>query len=311
MISLIICSRNRAGPLAATLAALDLLAGQIKVPFELLVVDNASSDQTQKTIVETTFRFLRPKYVFCGERGLSNARHAGIDAAKGSIIAFLDDDVRPEANWLDELVEPLIDQRADITTGNVKIAAHLQRPWMTGLHKVWLAAPDTLPINPETVTGANFAFRREVLKKVPRFDNELGAGRLGFWEDTLFAKQAKQAGYRIMGRSNSRMEHHFDSDRLLRRAFLARADGEGKSIAYISWHWDHNAPIPRRSLLLLRKQARLAILRSIRRNDITAVEGAPEWELSLVQTIGYLKQHGIEEQRTRNYTRHGLSKLTV
>ena len=101
------------------------------------------------------------------------------------------------------------------------MAPHLRRPWMTMLHDVMLASTETLAEDaPTNLTGANMAFHRRVLAKVPAFDVELGPGRLGFQDDVLFSKQLERAGYRIQRRFDVRVEHHFDFDRLLRKSFL-------------------------------------------------------------------------------------------
>ena len=49
------------------------------------------------------------------------------------------------------------------------------------------------------LTGANMAFARRVLDKVPGFDRELGPGGLGFCDDTLFSLQLRTAGFRLAG----------------------------------------------------------------------------------------------------------------
>ena len=90
-ISLILCTRDRAGALKGALdavAALDF-AGT----WEVVLVDNGSSDTTKAVIEDFAKKVAFPvRYVHQPIKGLSNARNAGLAAARGAIIAFTDDD---------------------------------------------------------------------------------------------------------------------------------------------------------------------------------------------------------------------------
>ena len=111
---------------------------------------------------------------------------------------------------------------------------------MQPVHRAWLAA--TVLVNkadPECLIGANMAVARKVLDKVPEFDPELGPGRSGLWEDTLFSLQLKRAGYRLGMVENATAEHHFEPFRLSRESFMQRAYNEARSSAYVAWHWKH------------------------------------------------------------------------
>lgn len=73
-------------------------------PWELLLVDNGSTDHTQETI--ESFRSELPiRYIFEPEAGLSNARNRGVDEAHGDFICWTDDDVRISAPWLKSYAE--------------------------------------------------------------------------------------------------------------------------------------------------------------------------------------------------------------
>jgi hypothetical protein len=160
-----------------------------------------------------------------------------------------------------------------------------------------------------TVAGANFAFRRSILDKVPRFDPELGPGRLGFWDDTLFSLQVEQAGFKILAAPLAVVEHHFAPSRLLRSSFLRRAEGEGRCNAYVSWHWGHDPIDSRAKYRALKKKIKLSILRVLRWRECRTEEGCPEWELRLVLSAAYFNQYWMEQRRPRAYAQHGLLKL--
>src|SRR5215470_3907373 len=107
-LSVLICTYNRCQTLAATLES---VAAQVVPPslgWEILVIDNNSSDETRRVVEEFQGRFSnRIRYLFEPEQGLSHARNAGIREAKGEILAFFDDDELADAHWLQNLTANL------------------------------------------------------------------------------------------------------------------------------------------------------------------------------------------------------------
>lgn len=119
MITVIVCTYNRCESLRRTLNSLAQLSAA-DVSWELVVVDNHSKDDTAEVVrrfVENSTFAIR--YVFEINQGLSYARNAGIRAARGEIIAFTDDDVVVDSNWLCELQRTFdqFDQFECITVG--------------------------------------------------------------------------------------------------------------------------------------------------------------------------------------------------
>ncbi len=224
-------------------------------------------------------------------------------------MVFLDDDVRPRSDWLEKLIAPLVTHDCDAVSGAVQIPPHLLRPWMTKSHQAWLASTHYInPADPESAVGANFAVARRVFERVPRFDPDLGPGKLGLWEDTLFSRQLKQAGYRLAFVADATVEHHFARNRLSRRAFIKHGINEGRSSAYVAWHWDHS-PLPNLNLQLLHYRLRLFAKRILNPSEIFRDEGITEWEMDLCCGIAYAKQLKRESRRARLYSQHGLRKL--
>jgi glycosyltransferase involved in cell wall biosynthesis len=308
-VSIIICTRNRAQSLRPTLSSLAEISFPCDLAVELLVVDNGSTDQTREIAQSAEFLSAGVRYVFESNPGLVNARHAGIKAAQGPVIVFLDDDTRPDSGWLERLTEPLITDRADCASGGIRVAPHLRRPWMSKMHHGYLASTEGREeIIREELIGANMAFHRRVLAKVPRFDPELGAGALGFGEDTLFSHQLIKAGFRLAAVPSAVMEHHFDITRLTRRSFLARAKGQGRARAYLAYHWHHVQPAFE-YLEAAKRGLRLVLNRVRRRTAWPHRDGAPEWELAALENYHYRLYLAQLAGTPRKYERHGLVKL--
>jgi glycosyltransferase involved in cell wall biosynthesis len=308
-ISIIICTRNRALHLRRTLDAMGNLSMVPGTSVELVVVDNGSTDNTRAVIESCSLPNMSVRYVRQPEPGLANAKNTGIVCARGDVIAITDDDLIPRPDWLAKLCAPVLNGYADAATGPCVIPSHLNRPWMTDRHRAWMGVISReQPGYVTSALGGNFAFARRVLKAVPGFDPELGAGRLGFGEDTLFSWQLAEAGYRIAFVPDAVLEHHFDPGRLLRRYWLENARQRGRSRAYLDYHWKH-LDIPDAWKQLLRTTLRTCKWRILRWRDCLMHEGCAEWEMSLIVKLHYYK-HYIKLQGTpRAYAKHGLRKL--
>lgn len=103
-ISVIIVTYNRAQMLKE---ALESLTTQSRLPDEVLVVDNNSSDQT-KSVAESFSGRLNINYIFEPVQGTSTARNTGIGHARGNLIIFFDDDCIAERDWLHYMEIPFI-----------------------------------------------------------------------------------------------------------------------------------------------------------------------------------------------------------
>ena len=221
---------------------------------------------------------------------------------------FTDDDIRPPINWISGMCEPIIQRKAQAVAGGVRIANALIRPWMTHLHRSWLASTEWLAASgAQSLVGANMAFSRDVLNQVPRFDHELGPGAAGFGDDGLFASQLLAAGFKIHNSMNVCIEHHFEVSRLKRASWVCAAKQRGESLAYIGHHWEHwGCKLGR--MRLLGAKARLAAWRA-RQTNLIEEDGCSEAELGLIFQLAMIRAHLKESKRERNYERLGLIKV--
>jgi hypothetical protein len=208
------------------------------------------------------------------------------------------------------MCRPILTGAADAVAGGVRVAAHLERPWMEPVHRSWLAATDYIdPRSPQEMVSANMAIGRHVLAKVPAFDPELGHGALGHGEDALFSWQLLRAGFRIAGALDLRAEHHFAPDRLLRPSFRDVAEQRGRTLAYQRHHWEH-WEVPDAARRLRRRLLRFLLARLGWWRPHRSREGMPVWEMLAREELAYLRQWPIESARPRNYERFGLVKRT-
>jgi len=181
-ITVAICTWNRAALLDQTLACLAKLDVPAGLRWELIVVDNNSTDDTALVLAKHSDR-LPLVSLKEAKQGHSHARNRAVAAARGPLVLWTDDDVLVPAHWLAEYVTAAARfPTASWFGGPV-------RPWFESPPPSWIAdnlselgicwalldyGPDVREMKPpEYVYGANIAFRTEVMKRFP-FDPAYG-----------------------------------------------------------------------------------------------------------------------------------------
>ncbi|MCT7356196.1 glycosyltransferase [Streptomyces sp. 15-116A] len=220
--SVVVATRERAGQLAR---ALDSLLAQDHLRFEIVVVDNAPVTDETKELVHRKYGE-RVRYVREPVPGLAVAHNAGLAAAEGEVIAFTDDDVIADPRWLTELTAPFTrDARLGCATGLI-LPARLRTPAQVlleshgGFAKGFTPTtydpedpPRDEPLFPFTAgrfgSGANMAFRTEVLREVGGFDPATGAGTPARGGDDLYGFVRVLAhGHRLHYTPRALVWHH-------------------------------------------------------------------------------------------------------
>ncbi|MGI4792407.1 MAG: glycosyltransferase family 2 protein [Janthinobacterium lividum] len=308
-VSIIICTCNRAEDLRQTLEAIGCLAVPDAYQCDLTVVDNGSTDATASLVQSLTLPNMPLRYLREPRRGKGYAYNSGIAASTGDILLFTDDDVRPPVDWIEGMCGPILRGEADAIAGGIKLAPHLHRPWMKIMHIVWLASTDYLPEGATlALIGANMAFSRHVLERVPQFDVEIGPGAKGHADDTLYSYQLEKAGFRIAMALDTAVIHHLSEDRLTRKAYAAAARKHGEFNAYIQWHWFHSDH-PHPYAGLVRAFLALWAHRLLHLPEWLTSPAVPAWELAPLETFHSARYYLLERKRPRNYEKFGLVKL--
>jgi glucosyl-dolichyl phosphate glucuronosyltransferase len=231
LFTVIVVTHNRAAMLRDTLGALAKLtyAG----PWEVLVVDNGSTDDTRAVAERMAHGYpVVLRYLHESTPGKYFALNTGIRAAQGSLIAATDDDAYPAPDWLTRARDGLDRFGCDYVGGRVY-------PVWRGTPPTWLDArdsivgkvlglqdhgPDPLEYGHGRLTwpiGVNIAYRREVFDRVGVFDGHLGrvAGTLRNQSQREWHLRARAAGIRGMYLPDMVVHHSVEAERLTRRYF--------------------------------------------------------------------------------------------
>lgn len=197
MISVVVCTRNRALSLERFLRHMSVIKQDPNLVWQLVVVDNGSDDATRAVIAAFT-RSLPLQYEFEPRPGLSRARNRGIVAARCPIVAFTDDDCLVRHDWTSAIVGAFAKRpELSILGGKVERVDPGDYPVGTRMHD---QAEEITTVGQilTLMIGCNMAFRRGVFDAVGLFDPAFGKGtRIGSAEDIDLLYRALKLGSRI------------------------------------------------------------------------------------------------------------------
>ena len=250
--SVVICSLNGAAGVDRCLRA--LARQSIRSRLEIIVVDDGSSDATADVARAHGVIVISHPH----NRGLAAARNTGLNAASADIVAYLDDDIEPEADWAVQLLNGYDDE--NIVAVGAEVVPNTPPGYMRGylarnnphrpleqelatstglpyrfrlyLRRLWSMEPKTGRRDVYALGGGNTSFRRKALFDAGQFDERFSFGA----EDLDVCWRVREAipSARLVYAPGARAAHHFKPDLrdTLRRS---RAYGIGSGRLYRKW----------------------------------------------------------------------------
>ncbi len=242
-ISVIVCTLNRCQSLSKTLETVAASRVEDSVDWEVLVIDNNSTDHTRDVVEEFCRRYPGLfRYLFEPNPGKSFALNTGICAARGDVLAFVDDDVTVEPTWLQNLTAPLNDGEWAGTGGRTLLDPSFSPPPWLGLEEpcnlggvlAQFDLGDRLRELDRAPYGANMAFRKEMFREYGGFRTDLGPcpGSQIRGEDTEFGGRLLAVGERLRYEPSAIVYHPIPENRVRKSYFL-------------SWYFDHGRAMVR------------------------------------------------------------------
>jgi glycosyltransferase involved in cell wall biosynthesis len=191
-LSVVVCTYNREKLLPA---CLESLAHQraYKNLYEVLVVDNNSSDNTRYVANEFIKKYPNFRYLFELKQGLSHARNLGMKEAAADYVAFIDDDARAGDNWIEHALNIIDEKKPDIFGGPVYPLITDDRPsWYKDEYGIRGDMGETGWLKKGFIVGTNIFFKKSLLQAYGGFDPDLGmkGADIGYHEETRIVFRA-------------------------------------------------------------------------------------------------------------------------
>ena len=255
MLSVIIATRDRAPLLNSALRSLEaqtLAADR----FEVIVVDNASSDDTAGVVAAFGDRLPGLQYLHEAEPGLHAGRHRGLKAARGDILVYGDDDIEATPTWLSAIAAAFEDPDVMLVGGNN--LPNFEAPPPDWLRRFWetprlggraipelsiLELPgEARPINPNLVWGCNFSVRRSALLAAGGFHPDSVPKDLLHLRgdgETYVAQYVASTGGICMFHPGATVRHLVPAKRMTAAYFRERSFNQGISDSYTALRASH------------------------------------------------------------------------
>lgn len=255
-LSIAIPTYNRAAWLGRTLESLARLIVPEGVRVEVLIVDNASTDNTAAVIAEKAGHHPFPLRVVREEQqGLCYGRNRALHEAAGEHVAFFDDDVLVAPSWLHGYFDAMARFSADAVIGpvfplfEIPPPPHYSSAVLDSVTSAYSRKGDAAMLLPPEVShqipGCNFGVRRETALAVGGFDphlDRIGSGMIGHgdWE---FGYALVRAGKRVAYEPRCRVDHAISAAKLSATSLRARWFGFGAAERFLATR--HGKQIPR------------------------------------------------------------------
>ena len=247
-LSVIIPTRNRADLLNGALKSLELQTLP-RDSFEVLVIDNGSTDNT-KAVVESARQVLgNVRYLYDDKPGLHVGRHLGMKMAKSDILVYADDDIEAYPTWLEAIEESFHDQEVALVGGKIMPKFEtappnwIERMWepnRQGTRNIgYLSIIDLGEVikatDPYNVYGCNFSIRKSILLEAGGFHPDAMPKELLLYRgdgETHVSKFIAEKGYKSLFHHRASVYHMVPAHRMTENYFCLRAYNQGISDSY-------------------------------------------------------------------------------
>lgn len=223
LVSIIVCTYNRCEQLERTLGS---IFQQDYTPYEVIVVDNNSSDSTKSVAAKFPAR-----YILESRPGVAYARNTGLEASRGEYVGFIDDDETIVPDWINGMLSvfSMAEEVAAATGPVIPEYENCPPEWMPDtFHGDEKGPADRLLSIDEAIGTGNSLFYKPRLEGL-RFKTGLGrsGSNLLSGEDTDFVYQLYRKGYRGAYSAKAIVYHQIPAARTTLRWYLKRYFYEG------------------------------------------------------------------------------------
>lgn len=248
ILSVIIPTRNRADLLQLALQSLQIQTLPTD-QFEVLVIDNGSTDHTQQVIESFQQQSGNIRYHFDPTPGLHVGRHRGLHKALGEVLVYADDDIQATPTWLAAIAENFADPAVAMVGGNNHPDFKATPPhWLETLWRRPTLGGQAIPslsvlslpdgrrdFSPYLVWGCNFSIRKQVVLEAGGFHPDAMPQELIRFRgdgETHVSRYVLERGLRCVFDSRASVSHAVTPERMTLEYFRKRAYNQGVSDSY-------------------------------------------------------------------------------
>lgn len=247
-LSVIIPTCNRAALLEKALTSI-LAQTCSQEHFEVIVVDNGSTDNTPDIVGSFKSRLKNIRYFFERQPGLHVGRHKGLIEAESNLLVYADDDIEAFPTWLQAIQDTFDDEEVVVAGGKCVPKFEVEPPdWLKSMWLPNAAGEHVLGylslidlgdyskiVNPDQIFGCNFAVKRSVLLESGGFHpDSMPQDLIRFRGDgeTCVSKYIQAKGYKALYNPLASIYHWVSSSRMSTEYFLRRAYNQGVSDSF-------------------------------------------------------------------------------
>ncbi|MDH3443872.1 MAG: glycosyltransferase family 2 protein [Deltaproteobacteria bacterium] len=239
-ISIVIATSGRVDKIRRLLESISRVSGGDRIDHEIVLANNAPDEPTATAVAALADEFNERDGVRCWQvreprPGKCRAQNKTIPLTKGSLLAFLDDDVEVVPGWLEAIDAFFETFPHDVMQGSILMRDEDQKnaSFRHALNQFrtidFLKYDFPRGTDIKTLTGGNIAVRRGVFAAVGMFDDRLGPGGHGISEDVEFAGRVIKGGKRIGWEPGAGVFNELDPSRLSEDEFRRRHEAQGRS----------------------------------------------------------------------------------
>lgn len=199
-ISVVICTYNRSELLKLAIQSVCNQSAD-KEEFELIIVDNNSSDNTSEIVANFSALHSNIKYIKEINQGLSYARNRGYAESRASYVAYLDDDAKANSEWVEKAINLTETYEPDAFGGPIYPYYLTQKPdWFKDEYQTFNLYDYTGWMKKEhSLSGSNMIFKKEILQEFNGFSINLGmkGNQQAYGEESDLIERLKEAGKKI------------------------------------------------------------------------------------------------------------------
>lgn len=256
--SIVVCTYNRGSIISDCIES--VLNNNVNQElFEIVVVDNNSTDNTKEVVNQFCLKYSNVRYIKEERVGLSYARNRGINEADGSVIAFIDDDVKVNENYINCIIKFFNENPDEVCiSGKVIPIWDFEKPdWFVDDFASIIGETTygeqacTLKFR-EYPIGCNMIFKKSIFNKIGFFNTELGiqGDKLYLGEEVDICDRILKLGKNIYYLPQAFVFHKVHKNKVDQKYILNRLILEGDSVA--QWHYETKDGIQRLGQYILR-----------------------------------------------------------